>query len=103
MTERAFYQREFLNNSDEGLAAVEAKVEATDVYDRGGSPKSASIDASFKISDCNRVVELSFYINSGESSDEMNALVKISRLRLALAAFERALVAEIAKMKKAIA
>ena len=84
---RAYYKRQFLNTEENGgMASVEADVGecSTGSY--------VTVDASLKISDCNRVVELDCNLYDLDSVE--NVLLKIRRLRSTIQQFEKALEAE---------
>jgi len=78
MSEEIYHKRQFLN-TDEGLAATQGMVTA----DHWG------VDGSLDLSDCNRVVTLSF---SAADDEQLNhALTKLRRLRVAIEGMEGAL------------
>lgn len=89
---QVFHRRQFLNaESEGGTAFVEADVQASDDY----------VEATFKVADCNRIVELIFYGNNGNPNSTSNARQKIVKLRRAVVAFEKSLIAELDTLDKA--
>lgn len=90
-TDYAMYQRSFLNTEEHGgTAFVEAIVPYASAY---GSKGEKSVDASLKIADCNRHIEIDFSVYTKEQGD--NARQKIARLRRAVVAFEAALLVQL--------
>ena len=77
-----YYKRGFLN-SGEGMAAFESNVEYDTEY------AGASIDANFKISDCNRQVSLDFYCYN--DNDYEGAMFKLDTLAAELKEFGKKL------------
>lgn len=96
MSKHLFYARKFLNNEDHGgNAFIEAYVNEIETTTRSSTQ---SVDASFTIADCNRIVSLDF---SAYGLEDVNALrEKVSRLRRVIVAFEKVLLDQYAEIKK---
>lgn len=87
-------RRQFLNPV-EGIAAVEWHVTLTE------GKRSDSVNASFTISDCNRVVDLDF--GAYRARDIEDTRTKITRLRRNVQAFERALLDALTEVEGRVA
>lgn len=81
---KVFYQRKFLNTEEQGgTAFVEGTIETG----------SDSINADFKVGDCNRVVEFQFGVYGDE--DSTNVRQKVRAFRRAVVAFEATMLAQL--------
>lgn len=95
--EKVFYERGWLNpEAKGGLAAFEAEIEVSVSTFQG---PHTSLSASFKISDCTRVVELDFGMYDHE--DRPAPLAKLRRLITALQSFETTLKEHAKRVSKA--
>ncbi len=85
-----FYRRQFLNIEEYGGSAM---VEATvgEVSDGG------NFDATFKVGDCTRLVDLDFSAYSDETAE--NVVIKLVRFRKAVLAFEAAVLVALKERK----
>ncbi len=89
-TEYRMYRREFLNQEGcESTASVFATVNKTT-----SRKKWDYCDLTLKISDCSRMISLSFDV--GDEKERQNSLKKVEKLQDVLAEFKRALKLEMA-------
>jgi hypothetical protein len=90
---KVHYHRNFLNNEEHGgTAFVEASIEEAHDTSKG------HFEAMLSIADCSRVVSLDFCVYSAEQADQARA--KIARLRRAVVAFEKVLLAQLDGVKE---
>lgn len=95
MSKRTHYSRLFLNQEEHGgIALVESTIEEIGQ----GRDGSKHFEASLTIGDCNRTVTLDFSVYSSERADEHRQ--KITRLRRAIVAFEKVLIAQLDEVSK---
>ena len=78
MTKPVYHKRHFLNTPN-GMAAIEAEV---------GTADGGYVEASFAITDCNRLVSIDFNAHSPESITKR--LAKLERLITTLTEFQTA-------------
>ena len=87
MSKRAFYVRQFLNTEEDGgTAFIEFEVREVEHYD-----KASSVDVTFKVADCNRIVNLDFGVYVSDGDDVEHKRVKLRRLVRAVNGFAKAL------------
>lgn len=90
----ALYTRLFLNTEENGgIAFLEATIPELEVHG-----DQMHTDATLKISDCNRMIELDFSAWSVEQAS--NAREKITRLRRHIVAFEKVLISQLDEIEK---
>lgn len=90
-----FYARKFLNSEQRGgISLVEATIRAPHSH----QDQTTTFDATFKIGDCNRIVDLDF--GCWDKADIPQIRQKIAVLRRTVIAFEAVLLTQLTELEK---